>query len=93
MQVNIFVKRSVEHVTNGTDDSAIDDAATPPSNAEPNVRINGNAALAVPTAAMAKSSGTGLGNSPVSAQPTMRTPSTAWPILACVATAGTLTTP
>ncbi|GGU35825.1 hypothetical protein GCM10010178_30080 [Lentzea flava] len=93
MQVNTSVKRSEEQVTNGTDDRAIDDAATPPSNAEPNVRINGNAALAVPTAATAKSNGTGLGNRPVRAQPTIRTPSTAWPILACVATGRTLTTP
>ena len=93
MQVNTSVKRAEEQVTNGTDESAIEAAATPPSNADPNVRINGNAALAVPTAATAKSNGTGLGNNPVSAQPTIRTPSTAWPILACVATAGTLTTP
>ena len=72
MQVNTSVKRCEEQVTNGTDDRAIEEAATPPSSAEPNVRMRGNAALAVPTAAMAKRRGTGLGKRPVSAQPTIR---------------------
>lgn len=93
MQVNNSVKRSEEQVTNGTEERAMEAAATPPRRAEPKVRISGNAALAVPAAAMAKRSGTGLGKRPVRAQPTMRTPSTAWPILACVATGRTLTTP
>lgn len=77
MQVNTSVYFSLEHVTNGTELSAIDAAATPPSNADPKIRIIGNAALAVPTAAMANNSGTGDGNGPKSAQPIIRTPSTA----------------
>ncbi|WP_123746201.1 hypothetical protein [Saccharothrix texasensis] len=43
-------------------------AATPPSSADPNVRINGNAALAAPTAAITNSSGTGCGKGPSAAQ-------------------------
>src|SRR5436309_4835162 len=58
-----------EQVTKGIPASAILAAATPPSRAEPNVRISSKAALAEPSAPATNSAGTGFGNRPASAAP------------------------